>query len=218
MQGRIGAGALHAARVQRPNGSQGLKLRAQTRKITFSTLPTKDAQCNSEFFNYNKIREEATKTLCNKLTETYFPVLNAINAAGVLPIVGEQIQAFADELQVGRDEPLRVLVANLSYVGSAATGLCMDVAQLVGDMIASSPATTCALIIYPNAPSSEPSLFGTGKAFKPLESFLGPRWGSEERAQLCTMSKKPGNPLSRSSARTSSNCMWWNFTGSSRKS
>lgn len=96
-------------------------------------------------------------------------------APGVLPAVQELIQGFSDDLKIGRNEASRIIVANLTYAGPEATKLNMPLAQIVGDMIAGNPATTCALIIMPNVPDSDDFAHL-------LSNVLFPRWQREAQA------------------------------------
>ena len=72
------------------------------------------------------------------------------NIAAVAPAVGQQLQMFAESIGVARNEPLRVFVANMSHLGTAASGVHMDTCNLLGDLISQSPATSCAIVFHSN--------------------------------------------------------------------
>lgn len=118
-------------------------------------LTAKAARAASKFYELNVVREEAVHSLFQTLVHTQFPTMVCPKSAGVVPAIDERIQLFAHDLNIDRREVLRVLVANLSYAGPDAAKLFLPLAQIVGDVIASNPVTSCALIIMPSVPDSD---------------------------------------------------------------
>lgn len=71
-------------------------------------------------------------------------------ACQVLPLVSQGLTLFADSLSLPSDGVFRVIVVNLTLLGSN-HGQCMtDLARILGDMISAAPERTCAIVLHPN--------------------------------------------------------------------
>ena len=119
-------------------------------RCTLRLFALQESKSKKDFFAYNQIREAIVKRIVDQAMEKRLITLMAANAAGVMPAVGVSTQAFCDSEQIARHDPLRIMIANLSYVGTSASGLTLELADLVANGCANDPATTCALILFSN--------------------------------------------------------------------
>jgi len=95
-----------------------------------------EMKSQADFYAWNMKREEIADQIIGKCLETRFPVL--------------ALQTFAVSVGVDRSAPLRIFVANLTYVGSAVSSIHIDLCSLLADLISQSPATSCAIVFHSN--------------------------------------------------------------------
>ena len=110
----------------------------------------RETKSQSDFYAWNTNREERAEQIIGNHLARRFPVLALPSSAAVPPAVGQALQTFAESVGAARCDPLRIYVANLSYMGSAVSGIHMDLCGQVGDLISQSPATSCAIIFHSN--------------------------------------------------------------------
>ena len=118
--------------------------------FSLSRSRSQEMKSQADFYAWNMKREEIADQIIGKHLETRFPVLALHNHAAVLPAVGQALHTFAVSVGVDRSAPLRIFVANLSYVGSAASSIHVDLCSLLADLISQSPATSCAIAFHSN--------------------------------------------------------------------
>jgi hypothetical protein len=113
-------------------------------------IALQESKTRQDYYTYNQLRENSITTITDKAVDTRFIMVTAPNVAGVMPAVGVATQAFCDAEHIARHDPLKIMVANLSYVGTGASGLTLELAELISSGCASDPSATCALILFSN--------------------------------------------------------------------
>lgn len=110
-----------------------------------------EAKLLEDFYNYNSVRQAAVDQLVSQHSLTHFPVLHIQNAEAIGEAVGVCMGTYADKLGVSKDEVFKVMIVNCAYLGTNAHSVTTVLAKLVGEIIASNPAYSCAVVICSNA-------------------------------------------------------------------
>ena len=110
-----------------------------------------DTKSHEDFYKYNAERTSSIDRLVDRHCETHFPIHNLKNADALEPAFNLCLSHYADQLGLAKNQVYRVFVANMCYLGSNAGAMTMDLARIVGDLIAVDPVHTCALNIFSNA-------------------------------------------------------------------
>lgn len=110
-----------------------------------------ETKAHEDCFNYNTARQSTIDNLVSNHSKTHFPIIHLKDAGAVGQAVGVCIGTYADRLGMPKNEVYKVMMVNCSYVGTDANAFAKDMAKIVGDLIASSPAFSCAVVIFSNA-------------------------------------------------------------------
>ena len=116
-----------------------------------------DTKANEDYFNYNSARQATIDNLVSSHCKTHFPIIHLKGAGAVVQAVGVCVGTYADKLGMPKDQVYQVMIVNFSYVGTHAPDIATDMANIVGDLIAKSPAFSCAVVIFSNAWSLVPA-------------------------------------------------------------
>ena len=129
----------------------GLKVEQMLYKQNRASSQAWDTKSHENFYKYNAERTSSIDKLVDRHCETHFPIRNLKVADAVEPEFNSCLSYYADQLGLAKDQVYRVFTANMCYLGSNAGAMTMDLARIVGDLIAVEPVHTCARIIFSNA-------------------------------------------------------------------
>ena len=132
---------------------QALKLEQIAFQMHKAAERTWDSKVHEDFFNYNKVRTSAIDNLVAQHRQTHFPILLLRNSQAVESTVDVCMGTYADKLGVSKDKVYKVMLVNCSYLGTDLHTFTTDMAKVVGDLIASNPAYSCAVVICSNVGS-----------------------------------------------------------------
>ena len=116
-----------------------------------SMLKAWESRLHEDFYSYNSVRMASIDELAVAHCTSHFPTQQVKNADAVEPAINLLLGNYADKVDVQKSQVFRVFLANLSYLGTNAGSMTMDLARLVGDLVATDPSRTCAIVIFSNA-------------------------------------------------------------------